>query len=166
MKNFKWGVLTVLALALVACNGSNDSPKGALDIGLKALQANNLNNFTSVLTSDALTTYGNAAGFQKLRTALSSYSKFNVRTETLVSTQQGDQGCGIIGDVLRQYTEAVDASGNGVSEEFDAGISCSVRCEIRKGVCRYSPIPGNPAQCDPDQYLQFESCFISSLPSV
>ncbi len=94
-------VAACLMAGLSACNDTT-SPEGVVQMAAKALNENNLKDFTQTLSGNALAAYGNAEGMAKLKEKLNGY-ELSTGVSWLTTTVSNDMGL----DKLRIYVVPV-----------------------------------------------------------
>jgi hypothetical protein len=145
-------VLSVMGLlALSACDPGTSTPSATLSSAAQDLQGNKFSDFEKLLSGDALSQYGNETAFLQLRQELAGYTNIRNDNAILVRAQQGDEGDGQYGDVLRVYSVAVYGTSAAGAEKqiYTAELNCKVWAQI------YTP----PQECTVTPSNAGESCF-------
>ncbi|HXA19804.1 MAG TPA: hypothetical protein VN380_22665 [Thermoanaerobaculia bacterium] len=99
-----------LMLLLAAAGCVSSAPLLTARRAVNAAKKGKLTQFQSQLTDRARSTIGTEQGMDAIRQKLAHYTGLSVGQALLVSSKQGDQGYGHIGDVLRTYKAIVAGS--------------------------------------------------------
>jgi hypothetical protein len=157
-------------LTLSACEPGTSTPGATLSSAAQAIQNNKLADFQKLLTGDALAEYGNDTGFLVLKQELAGYSKLRSDQPKLVSSQQGDEGDGQFGDVLRVYSVGVyGTSANGAEKQiYSAELSCKVWAQIYTPPQQCTIAPGGGESCfsPAPEINQYQDCSIDELKTL
>jgi len=106
--NLRYALILMLALAAAGCVSS--APSWTAGRALDDVRKGNLKDFQSQLTDKARPTLGTQQEMDAIRQRLSGYASVSVGPALLISSRQGDQGAGQVGDVRRTYTATVTGS--------------------------------------------------------
>ncbi len=163
-------LIMIAALGLSGCV-NRGTPKSILESAASAVTKNNLKKFKQTLTGNALSQYGNDVGIAQVREKLSGFKNLEASSQSLIRKEEGDQGYGFHGDVLRVYE--VNVTGNVRSSDIAGKVlTATVECKIQvvpsapdSGVCHSLPNGGEvcTAPIPSGRFDETQSCLISEV---
>ncbi|HSY48566.1 MAG TPA: hypothetical protein VLC46_07140 [Thermoanaerobaculia bacterium] len=106
------GLLRLLPLLMLtlAAGCVSSAPSMTAGRALDAIRKGNLKDFQGQLTTKARPALGTEQEMAAVRQTLGHYTNVSVGSPLLVSSRQGNQGDGHVGDVRRTYTATVSGS--------------------------------------------------------
>ena len=103
-------LLLLLTLTMAAAGCVSSAPSMTAGRALDAVRKGDLKNFQGQLTDKARPALGTDQEMGAVRQKLGHYTNVSAGPPLLISSRQGNQGAGHIGDVRRTYTATVSGS--------------------------------------------------------
>jgi hypothetical protein len=149
----------MLSLAAAGCVSS--APALTARRAVDAARKGKLNEFRSQLTDDARWKLGTGQAMDAIREKLAHYTNLSIGPALLISSKQGDQGYGHVGDVRRTYNATVAGSSR-KSAPPEAIYTLLLKCRISYDEDHHDEVPEGCTTTIDDNGIPWTNCTAGS----